>query len=1056
MKKKKKIIALTLVFAFALGQLPVFAEIKQPNPSLTPLQERLNMMNDIQDNEAIQQEKTLHEGFDQALLDEINNNPIFNEISEGEVETENLDEINEIQNDAPPLEIEEQELSLLASTSSVVPGGFIVDPVNSVFNVLNNNNDYVSQTSGALTYKKSLISLPGGTNGLDLNLSIRYNSDDAVITQNEFELAGNSDRKINFNSFAVGWSFGFPTIAKNKDKYGYSKRTQLSFPDGSGYRVAHDSMYDNSANDVTLTLENYKLTDMTLVRQGGTHDYILTYNTNGQVITFDGTYGYIKQIKDVFDNEINFQYTELDYFRGSFVDYMFNPSAYNAKIIALTQITQVTNSSNRVITLEYDLMTTAYGKEVKQIKVKMDNIYYARIYLDRVSSLSGTADVVSKITDGDGYDTKYQYSEKVAHIYNNAYEETYSVNGSVFLLEKVYLPTGGNINYEYEKARRVYRYYIPAVYVNNWYEVYKVSSVSDSSGFSRSYEYENDNSGYPSSYLNINPHDDNTYTSYTYTGYIADSNFRYYCVTRQNGATTITTFDNKHLEVSGQTYTDADAQNSYIIGKGKTKWQAMIGNYIYHIGFSNTTSTTSGKLFLYRQSVVNGEIEILPSFDTSISSSAQIRSAGNFIYLFYSTGSGTSKKFIAKSFNTSNNIWEDAGEYTFTDATIAGRVTLNNMYFTDNKFYTYSIVNGYLYHTVYNPALSGNARWSAPDEKTFASNSYSKVYVCQNGANIYYNNRQTIYEYNLTNKTLTSKSFSALDSYSMNGGFTVGTRTFIYLYDRICEFNYAAGTTTPYYYTSVSSYDIQKGADNNAYFIQKIANSNGLRPIYLFNPDASDDKLILISNRLINNTLTNIFAGGTPGAPVFYMVSDGTEKVNLTSTSPNQAMTRTESAYNNYNQLTASTTTRSNGVNVHSETTTQSWAYVAGKSILLNYTDPLGNKTAYEYTNSTYYIPTLITQFADTPNAVVTTNTLSPDKKKIILSSTAYSDRTLQTAYIYTHPTRPGNVTGETVTEIKDGNTTVISSGSRGYDPTGTLLASVTLNDITTNNINFL
>ena len=87
---------------------------------------------------------------------------------------------------------------------------------------------------------------------------------------------------------------------------------------------------------------------------------------------------------------------------------------------------------------------------------------------------------------------------------------------------------------------------------------------------------------------------------------------------------------------------------------------------------------------------------------------------------------------------------------------------------------------------------------------------------------------------------------------------------------------------------------------------------------------------------------------------------------------------------------------------------------------------------------------------------VVTTNVLSDDKTKIIQSSTAYSDRTIKTEYAYTHPTRPGNVTGETVSEIKDGNITIVRSSTQSYDPTGTLLASVTSKDIITNNVNFL
>jgi hypothetical protein len=313
MKMKKKILALTLVFAFVLGQVSVFAEIKQPNPSLTPLQERLNMMNDVRENEDVQQEDILPEGFDQALLDEINNNPIvFTEETDVNEELSTAEELSETEEKAAkpssrqsaPSEIEEEELLLLAAAGGI-PDDFKVEPVGSVFNVLNNNNDYVSQATGALTYTKSLLSLPGA-NGLDLELSVIYNSSDAVITGNEFErngMDGSKDgRKINFNSFAIGWSFGFPTIVIS-NRYGHRTEPYLRFPDGSGYEIFTE-YYPTPAQGTTINvpciLSGYKLSDMALIQKVSNvnglvsvSEYVLTYD-NGRVITFDGTYGTIK------------------------------------------------------------------------------------------------------------------------------------------------------------------------------------------------------------------------------------------------------------------------------------------------------------------------------------------------------------------------------------------------------------------------------------------------------------------------------------------------------------------------------------------------------------------------------------------------------------------------------------------------------------------------------------------------------------------------------------------------------------------------------------------
>lgn len=129
------------------------------------MQERLNRQNNRGGEEpASGGEELMPKGFDQAILDEINNNPIVSVDIEGEnglvgeskieseLEIENVDEVSKVQRGTPPLEIQDTELMMMASASGV-PDGFRIEPINSVFNVLNNNNDYVSQATGALTYE---------------------------------------------------------------------------------------------------------------------------------------------------------------------------------------------------------------------------------------------------------------------------------------------------------------------------------------------------------------------------------------------------------------------------------------------------------------------------------------------------------------------------------------------------------------------------------------------------------------------------------------------------------------------------------------------------------------------------------------------------------------------------------------------------------------------------------------------------------------------------------------------------------------------------------------
>lgn len=407
MMKRNKLLAGIIGFLFIFNSATTaFAEMQNANPSLNPLQCRLNQVIKQTDvTEFLAENETLPEDFDQATLDEINNNPIL--VSESETVSET--EASEVQAAEASLDIQ----PLVASTSTTdVPTEFSVEPVNSVYNVLNNNNDYVSQATGALTYEKSLISLPGA-NGLDLNLKVIYNSGDAVIAENTFEYTSNDVRKINFRNFAIGWNFGFPTIIKSNRRHGNIEKPHLRFPDGSAYKITDD--YDGVTTDRILNLEFYKLSDMTLIRKANTNDYVLTYS-NGRTETFDGTYGNIKKISDRYGNEINFEYTEFDYSQGSFFDYIFKPSYYKATINTLTKIT---DSAGREINIYYTINNTAYGNEVKEIHIRMNNSTYASIYLKRVKSYFGNVDIVNKINDGEGQSTNYQYNEKFANIFNN-------------------------------------------------------------------------------------------------------------------------------------------------------------------------------------------------------------------------------------------------------------------------------------------------------------------------------------------------------------------------------------------------------------------------------------------------------------------------------------------------------------------------------------------------------------------------------------------------------------------------------------------------------------
>jgi len=148
--------------------------------------------------------------YNQEIIDKINNNPIEISVSE---EISSLDTISEEITVTETVSDETLASATVLSTVSSLPEEFKVEPVSAPFNVYNNDNESVSLATGALNFEKTLLSLPG-RNDFNLNIGIRYNSEDSVITENEYDDEA-TIRTTNFNQFAIGWSFEFTTIIKS-------------------------------------------------------------------------------------------------------------------------------------------------------------------------------------------------------------------------------------------------------------------------------------------------------------------------------------------------------------------------------------------------------------------------------------------------------------------------------------------------------------------------------------------------------------------------------------------------------------------------------------------------------------------------------------------------------------------------------------------------------------------------------------------------------------------------------------------------------------------------
>ena len=1013
LNKYKRLISLLTAVCISLGVVqPVLATENVPAYEGEIISDYSNI------NEDAEEELTDEE---QLALDYINNNPIisFPDELEGEMSVASLDTNVEI-----------------ASTEDE----FVVGAVNSVYNVANTNNDSVSQTTGALTYEKKLLSLPG-VNGLDLEISVKYNSQDAVVAKNEFFDETDGVRKINFNSFAAGWSFAFPTITKQTvEKYGWKKEdTCLSFPDGSSYTVRYDS--DGIDSDTILKLKGYKLSDMELVRKADTKDYELTY-TDGRVYVFDGEYGNIKKISDRYGNEINFSYTEIEYSRGSFTDYIFKLSYYNAKLNALTEIR---DSAGRVITIDYDVKRTINGNEIKNIKISLAGEIYSVMNLDSKDTINGMAYFVSSVVDGEGYKTEYKYDDKISDIYYciDGYNYNYAVNGNIICLEEVKLPTGGAVYYEYEKYRRKY-----SSDSKEYYEVYKISKTGDSSGFSRTYEYENDYSGYPYSYTDNDE------------GTVNDSTFEYHCIIREGDLTTISSFDNKHNKIYENTYDSSNSQNEYYAGYGKTQWQVMVGTWIYHFDFRNVDGEGSDwkKLVLYKTNVKTGEIEILPVPDDPIPKDAVIKSVGNKIYIMYRKGYGNSTEpyvLVAKEYNTSADKWYEDECLELSESN-AGRYRLDNICFVDSCFVAWIKEQEYIYFTIYDTYAESGSKWRCDNVESRLGSDFCGIGNIN--SKLYFSLKEYIYEYDVQNNTFSFKSISGLYSNYKRFGYIVGNRMYVVDYDGVIyEIDYEAGEKVGEYYSDIynnKSYSVQKATDGNVYYIIKEREPDGLSNIYRFDPCNSEDKFVYISSRLINNTTTNIFAYGTASKPELCLVSDGIERIKLYEPSKPQSTSRTGYSYNSYNQPTQINRTRINGTKT-ADGGSESYTYVDKKSIIQSHTDILGNKTLYEYSDSTYYIPTRITQYHGTDDELITHNTLSADGKKIVLSETQHSDTCLKVEYRYEDLNCPGNVTSELLYEKESGKYTLVSQTDYSYFSENGLVKDVTKRNILTNNAEF-
>ena len=225
---KKKLISTLLVILMVFNLTLNISAISSDNNYIEDYNDSyssnvINRLNDIK-NQRINEhkiEEPAPEDYDQSVIDYINNN----------AESSTINASEEMVADEQTI-LPQSNMNVSALTEIGLPDELKVEPVNSPFNLQTNSEESVDLTTGNLTYNKTLLSLPG-RNGLDLDINVRYNSGNAIISKNEFDSKLNL-RLENGVDFAIGWSFGFPQIESTKtQRYGYSIDKNITLPDGS-------------------------------------------------------------------------------------------------------------------------------------------------------------------------------------------------------------------------------------------------------------------------------------------------------------------------------------------------------------------------------------------------------------------------------------------------------------------------------------------------------------------------------------------------------------------------------------------------------------------------------------------------------------------------------------------------------------------------------------------------------------------------------------------------------------------------------------------------------
>lgn len=939
------------------------------------------------------------DNYEQNIVDEINNNISAVNISDDlslQYETIEKIDMTDINQDDILLQ---QSSATLSSDSGM--SNFIAEPAGEMISRVYNANETVSLKTGDLIYNYNILSVPV-RNGLDLTLSISYNSGNAIIAEEDFSpqiLPGTYD----YINFAAGWSYNLSTIMKNKTRYGYLCDLSLKLSDGSSYKIVNDE--ENPNEDIELELKGYSLDDISLVHTANPNEYVLSYS-DGRKEYFDGTYGSLIKQEDRFGNYILYEYQNYE---------LISNYVYHV-------LTKITTDFGMTVNITNDFVTNQNNTQLSKITYTVDDVVYSTINFT-TTQISNVVyvDFLQNIQDAEGNVTQFEY---IIETNSRQYLSSKMASGHTILLSTVTLPTGGTKEYRYAKHRRAYSHEYSGIVYHEWYDVYKISWIDDFDGPGIEYYYSGDNSGYPHSY----PDDDMN---------ISDSQMKYHTIAYEEDLYVIHTFDSNHNKVSEH----ASYSNKYGEWFGKYKQSVMINNTIYHLDYSdNVINIYSGNLQFQ-------EYNLIASYeDMNYSSIYAVKSSGSTIYIFYKYNN----RYSVLAYDTSTEEWIEKDNTTIleNDGTELSPASFK---YGSGVFYSVSGDDMLMY------SPNDTNEWSR------ISFPHTVNPLCTNGQILYYQTGTQIIEYNLVTKTqVASHNIPALHSSSKYCGFYTNEKLYVYeenVPNVICEANLSNDTLTILESTDmyVPGNELVKGYDGNMYYFGQVEGEPNLGCVYRFEPD-SLSLYTLITYRMFDDKIYNILMG--PGYAYVMYNSDsyyydeqytGMEFVELDTAF--YSWTKTNYEYNDKNQMLK----RESYCFFNDEVThigTEEYSYVPNMNILDSKTDVLGNIITYDYSNSPYYIPTTITKYSDTSNELITNNTLSTDGSKIISTATHYDDRTVYIEYSYSS-SYPGNVITKDILDSGDSHFDVVSMEQYVYEDSGRFRSQCKVRDLISNNEDF-